>query len=226
MVVNCDTVMANLCWRLFYEFYYPGFIQNPFSEPDAPPVHQAGYWLENRQQLPAHPQQNLVSHQQIDPTGYAIPVWNHSIPNQVQRNSVHIQEDQRFSIMQENVLGGNIPTKEPNGASSLRNSWENNHVDSASKYQIREKSVDRTTTEVLHQLDKGRTRERSPTPQLGKSHNRSQGGMTTTTRESEENSNFERVPVLGLNDETIEVSASEMELVRATFKKAAQRRRT
>lgn len=224
MVVRCDIDMANICWTLFYEFYYPSFIQNPFLEPDAPTLNQVGVSVENQQQLPI--QETHLSYQYINPAGYAATNWNHSMPNQIQSYPWQNLANQGFSNTPILSPGVHIITQEPKESSNARNSWQNHDELTISKSVSRQKSVDRTITDVLQQVNDGRTRERSPTPQSEKYHNRSQGGMTTTTRESDGNSNFERVPVLGSYDETILVSAAEMELVRATFQKAAQRRKT
>lgn len=152
---------------------------------------------------------------------------NHYYP-QYESNPPIQHYDSRYSTAVTVPNYVHSPSKEPQWGTDYpipRESESNRSPVAHTKNQSMTPPHDRTLNTVIEMFDDSRTRGISPGLNPNKSHSRSQGGATTRTRESDEPM-VVRVPVLGHPGEVVEVPVTEMDLVRATIQKAAQRRKT
>lgn len=272
MVVFTNRDMANLTWRLFYEFYLPilavtthnqpsQFQQppqivpnnmsapnpfatdeprqsfNPFEESalfanHVPPVSNLAYGQQQNIATGPDPGPNFGSSKALETKPEPLHVVQTATQNyyypQYQPNPQSQPYDSRSSTATNIPNYGYTPSKEPQWGTDhpiTRPPEYNSSPVTHPKNQPMTPPHDRTLNKVIEMFEDSRTRGVSPGLNPNKSHSRSQGGMTTRTRESDE-ARVVRVPVLGHPGEVVEVPVNEMDLVRATIQKAAQRRKT
>lgn len=281
MVIFANTDMANLSWRLFFEFHLPvfaGFTHNPVNQyPQSPsqilvakqainpfaetstvepeikhfersslnPFEDVTTTASQVPQLPSleygqqqnfgaasYPRETLVPNRHINSNTEARYSAQPNEPNHHYPQYQPYPQVQHYDSRLSNTTRGSIyrdtPSQEPPWGTDNTNIGQlapaNPHP-ADPKIQDTTPAHDRTISNMLQMFADPRTRGVSPGLQPAKSHSRSQGGMTTRTRESDENP-VVRVQVLGHPGEVVEVPVAEMDLVRFTIQKAVQRRKT